>query len=352
MKHGYLFLLLVLLLTMCGCGHSVLLETEVTGIGFYVPVGEGATLGMVIGNAKSTTATVRGGTTLETTTSASGGIFAGEGGVNKITTFKTNQQLNEGNFKEVMLSPEVPTEAKIILASNMVTAAKSPKVAQTVLQTKTTSIHTGEATATNGVIPIVQTPTGLDKVMDTIPQVVVPVIHDTTDIVNNTVNKAEDAISGTSATASKTFLDFFRPLKGIRWGLFSLIVIGGILVTIILIFLFGWIGSIIKAFINRKKPTSSAMGHTAVPPLKEDAQQDLPGFQYDEGIVPDRTEDIQRVDVMKKPGIWERLSIIFSVIKSLFSRIPPGVKKQLMEIIVGWMRTKAEQIKKQQQKKQ
>ncbi len=53
---------------------------------------------------------------------------------------------------------------------------------------------------------------------------------------------------------------------------------------------------------------------------------------------------------MKKPGIWERLSIIFSVIKSLFSRIPPGVKKQLMEIIVGWMRTKAEQIKKQQKK--
>ena len=103
MKHGHLFIWITLFALLCGCGHNVYLEREITGLGFIVPVGDSA-LGLTIGSVKTVSATVRGGTSLETTSSVGGGLFSGSGAESRITTFKTNQQLNEGNLKEVLLS--------------------------------------------------------------------------------------------------------------------------------------------------------------------------------------------------------------------------------------------------------
>ena len=75
MKHGRLLMILCILSFINGCGHSVLVESDITGFAVRVPVAEGGHFGIILGSSKITTATVRGGTTLETTSSAGGGIF-------------------------------------------------------------------------------------------------------------------------------------------------------------------------------------------------------------------------------------------------------------------------------------
>lgn len=201
MKHGSLYLVGALIALLCGCGHNVYMERESSGFGMLLPIGESA-MGVSIGSMKTVSATVRGGVSLETTSSASGGLFSGSGAESKITSFKTNTQLNENNLANVFMSSNVPESVKMILASNLVEAAKAPKFMPAILQTDSATVHMGaESVQSNTVEQITPHSSGLDKVIETIPQITTPVVNavseTTSNIVTNTIDTVKDTVNNT-----------------------------------------------------------------------------------------------------------------------------------------------------------
>ena len=361
-KHGKVCLLLCVLTLLCGCGHSVLVESEVTGFAVRVPILEAGNLGVTLGSAKLTTATIRGGTTLETTSSSGGGIFSGDGGVNRITTFKTNAQLNEGNLKEVMLSTNVPDAAKIMLASNLCSAAKAPKVAQTVLQTPTTTIHTGEATISNSVEALNRV-SGLDKVVETIPEVVKPVVnvipetvHPVTDTVTNITTGLVDSVIGgvteitgqVNETVTETSNDLSKIFKDLKWAT-----------------LFKWIGLIIAAAlsgwlvyikVSKKGGCSSVRPAPVFQPVDPDNIEDTPvepespvesqdelplefpkpAKENTPSPKPKKEEEPTKKDEQPsepKTPWYKKVITFFSVLWALFMRIPPEQRKRGFEFV-------------------
>lgn len=213
-KHARMYLYLLVLLVVCGCGHSVLIESKLTGLGVILPVGEGQTIGVVLGSMESTTATVRGGTTVETTSVAGGGIFSGEAGVNHITKMKTNAQLNEGNLRDILMSPDCPEAVKVELAKNLSNAAAAPETPPTVVQAQTAAIHSGsEAVTSSNAVPIINRITGVDnlvnQVTDAATTVTGQITGTVTDITNNTVDSVQEGTTGMFDSITK----WFRNLK-------------------------------------------------------------------------------------------------------------------------------------------
>ena len=102
-------------LLLAGCGHNMFVERERTGFAMAIPIGENAEVGITIGTEKSVIATVRGGASFETSSSNGGGIMSGSGGQSKITQFKSNIQLNEGNLVEIFTSPDLRSSASLLV---------------------------------------------------------------------------------------------------------------------------------------------------------------------------------------------------------------------------------------------
>lgn len=221
MKYVNFLFLFVLMLVLSGCGHGILIESETTGFSISVPIGEGTPLNVTVGMTKVVTATVRGGTTVETTSVAGGGIFSGDAGIGKKTTMKTNTQLNEGNLRDVFVSEAVPDEAKVILASNLVAATVAPITEPTVVQATTLTLNTGkEAVVSNGV-PQINRISGVDKLIDTIPDVTTPVIEGVTDVANNVVDESAGVVNNTVNTTVEGSVSLFDKLadmcRSIKW---------------------------------------------------------------------------------------------------------------------------------------
>ncbi len=182
---------------LSGCGHNVYTERETTGLAFMIPIGDSA-VGFCLGSMKTASATVRGGVSLETSSSASGGLFAGQGAESKVTTFKSNMQLNEKNLMEVFKDPAVPTEVKVQLAKNLQESAKAPKFMPSVLQTDSATIHMGsEAVQSNGVAQVVPHATGIDKVVETLPKITETIVRPVTDITDKTIDGVNKTIDNT-----------------------------------------------------------------------------------------------------------------------------------------------------------
>ena len=386
-KHGKLLSIFCVLALISGCGHSVLVESEVTGFAIKVPIGEGGSLGVTLGSAKLTTATIRGGTTLETTSCAGGGIFSGDGGLNRITTFKTNAQLNEGNLRDVMLSENVPDEAKVVLASNLCIAAKAPKVAQTVLQTPTTTIHTGEATVSNNV-PAVNHVSGVDKIVETLPAVVTPVVN----VIPNTVQPVTDTVSNVSTGIVNSVIDGVTTItdqvnhsvtdivddtanavKDIKW--MTLIKWLGLIIFAAIAGYFGW------TKLGSRKPRNSRPAHVmvpvdpdALPPEVEkevvsaakEVQDELP-LDYPESPVEppeepiepppkkeDETAPTEEKEEEPKTPWYKKVITFFSICYSLFMKIPADKRKRLYEMIkqfvTEWIKKKKAEKQSQQKK--
>ena len=371
MKHGMFIPALCILSLISGCGHSVLVESEVTGFAIKVPIGEGGSLGVTLGSSKLTTATVRGGTTLETTSSAGGGIFSGDGGLNRITTFKTNAQLNEGNLRDVLLSDKVPDEAKVILASNLCIAAKAPKVAQTVLQTPTTTIHTGEATASNSVASLNRI-SGLDKVVDTVPAVVgvipetvKPVVDGavtvTTNVVDEVIGTVTEITGQVTDSANNLVDDASKVVKDIKW-----ITIFKALGVAALAILATWF-MYFKVFAKsggcsprpapvfqpvdpdqivdppEDPPTPPVDDPPSSPPPEPEVQQEQPVKKKEEETVGENQSE------QPKDPWYKKVITFFSVCYALFLRIPPETRAKLLNTIktfvTEWIKKKREEKK-------
>ena len=196
-------LLLIFVMMNAGCGHNMLIENETIGFAARVPVGDANYVGVVIGSSKQVVAAVRGGASFESTTSAGGGIFSASGAENKITTFRSNLQFNEGNLMEAFVSEDVPMEVKLKLAEGVLEGAKAPKFPDSIVTTRDAVMQVGaEAVKSNAVSVANLKPTGIDNVVNKTPEVVKAVTDPVTETVHNLVNPLEGTISSaTNVTA-------------------------------------------------------------------------------------------------------------------------------------------------------
>ena len=364
MKHGHIAWIFCILALLSGCGHSVLIESEITGIALRVPIGEAGHLGFILGSTKTTTATVRGGTTLETTSSSGGGIFSGDGGINRITTFKTNAQLNEGNLRDVLVSDNVPAEAKVALASNLCVAAKAPKVAPTVLQTPSTTIHTGEATLTNDVGALNRI-SGVDKLVNTIPSVVTPVTDTISNVSTGIVNNAVNGVIGTVTEitgqvtdgVTETISDTAKIVNDTKW--MTLIKWLGIIIVSVLTIWYGkskgLFGKSSKGNSDDPRPNpvmrpvdpDKVVTDEGSPPVKPTPVDNTPPAET--ASPPPKKEEEKKSEVKKeeeppKTPWYKKVITFFSVLWALFMRIPPEKRKQgfdfLKKLAKEWIEKK------------
>lgn len=338
MKHGRILLAICILSLLNGCGHSVLVESDITGLAVRVPIGDGGHVGFILGSSKTTTATIRGGTTLESTTSAGGGIFSGDGGVNRITTFKTNAQLNEGNLRDVMMCENVPAEAKVALASNLCNAAKAPKVAQTVLQTPSTTIHTGEATVSNNVVSLNRI-SGVDKIASVVPSVVTPVTDTISNVSTGIVNNAVNTVVGTVTEitdqvtdgVTDTINDTAKIVNDAKW--MTLIKWLGVIIVAILTV---WFGKSRGIFGRSDKNSDGPRPNPVMKPVDPDnvisEEEQTPTEEQPAEPTPQpKKEEEQEAEVKKeepKTPWYKKVITFFSVLWALFMKIPPEKRKQ------------------------
>lgn len=329
-KHVWLCLLLLLLGLVCGCGHGILIESKLTGLGVIVPIGDGQTVGVVIGSMESTTATVRGGTTVETTSVAGGGIFSGEGGVNHVTKMKTNAQLNEGNMRDVLVSPDCPESVKVELAKNLHASVTAPETPPTVVQAQTAAIHSGtEAVTSSNCVPIINRIAGIDNLINQTVEGVTAVTEQVTDsvtgITNNTINTVQE---GTTSM----FDSITKWLKNIKWAaVFQAIILG--LIGLFAYYFFKGNKSIKSPVLrnadpNKINPTngdtpidpekSEPVGEPEIvaPPEEEKKEETKPTkkkwYQYIFGILTGIVQFILRMPKDKRKQYWEKIKKFLS----------------------------------------
>lgn len=95
-----------------GCGHNIASQSK--GIGVNVSWnGDSYVPNVKLGYWDQNTAVVRGNTTFTSSTATGGGILNGEGGTSQTLQLSTGTQVNEGNIKDILMSPDIDTAAKI-----------------------------------------------------------------------------------------------------------------------------------------------------------------------------------------------------------------------------------------------
>lgn len=350
MKHAINVLSIAALLAICGCGHSVLVESKLTGLGAILPIGDGHTLGIVLGSMEATTATVRGGTTVETTSVAGGGLFAGEAGVNHITKMQAHAQLNEGNLRDVMMSENVPDAAKIILASNLVAAAKAPELPPTVIQAQTASIHSGSDAVVSNNVPLINHAAGIDnlvnqvanvttnvtgQIVNVIPTTVSEVTGVVTDITNHTVDSVQEGSTSIFDSVARWFRD-------IKWASFFKVILG-LLAALMTYFFFKGKKEVSIPVLKETNPNK------IVPPLGGSNQPEPsdPGTPPSddtpvEPVIlepqeekkeeePPKQEEEKKEETPKVP--WYKKVVEFFIwVYGMIMRIPPEQRKKLYDL--------------------
>lgn len=191
-KHILLF---VLLSVLCGCGHNRFNEYKSTGVTVAIPFGDMGALGIGVGSVEYTTAMVRGGSSFTTETAAGGGIFSGAAGSSRITTFRSNTQLNEKNLMAVLTETNIPESVKCHIAEGLSCNMTAPTLAPSVLQTREAVIYGNGAT---NKVSYPFNPTGVDKLSEEVSDLIRDAIEDVTssskDIINNAVDKTQEVV--------------------------------------------------------------------------------------------------------------------------------------------------------------
>ena len=351
MKHAINVLMMATLLAVCGCGHSVLVQSKMTGLGAIFPVADGQTVGFILGSMESTTATVRGGTTVETTSVAGGGLFSGEAGINHVTKMQTNAQFNEGNIRDVLMSENVPEAAKIIIASNLVHSVKAPDIQPTVIQAQTASIHSGSDAVVSNNVPMINHTSGVDNLVNQIASMTTSVasnvtgmVTDTTghvtgvvtDITNNTVDSIQESSTGIFDSVAHWFRD-------IKWASFFKVILG-LLAALMTYFFFKGKKEVSIPVLKETNPNK------IVPPLggsnqSEPSDQETP--PSDDAPVepvilepqeekkeeePPKQEEEKKEETPKVPW-YKKVVEFFIYIYGLIMRIPPEKRKLIYQYV-------------------
>lgn len=125
MKQTLLLVFLFSMMLITGCGHNIVCNDKGTGILFRVPLPDGNSLfELKLGNIESSRAIIRGNSTYDILTST-GGQFISSAGTTSRILLTSNIQLNEGNIKNILTSPNLSDQAKIMLI-NFLTSQKAP----------------------------------------------------------------------------------------------------------------------------------------------------------------------------------------------------------------------------------
>lgn len=204
MKRYILYFLPVLCTTLLtGCGHNMYFENETTGLCLRIPIAEGADIGLMVGSTKSVTATVRGGTSFTTESSNGAGILSGDAGIAKITQFKSNTQINEGNIVKVLTDTNVDENVKLALVKQLDFKASAPDFKPSVLQTRSSLVASSGADASK-IKPF--NSTGVDKIIEIAPAITTPVVDTVKNITTTTIGAAANitntAIENTADVAT------------------------------------------------------------------------------------------------------------------------------------------------------
>lgn len=173
---------------VAGCGHTFYFESDTTGLLANIPIGE-QSLGVMIGSSKTIQASVRGGSTFETSTTSGAGLFSGAGGVSKLSRMSTNLQVNEGNMVKIMTATNVSDEVKVELAKALTTAKAPPSIPH-ILQTATSTANIGTEAVSSNVVGKIDK-TGVDLIVDKTPEVV----HEVATVANNAIDSSEAVVS-------------------------------------------------------------------------------------------------------------------------------------------------------------
>ena len=338
-KHIGIILTALSMSILSGCGHGVLISNKLTGIALTFPVGDGQQIGVVIGSTESTTATVRGGTTVESTSVSGTGILSGTGGANHITTMRTNAQLNEGYLSDVLTSENCPESVKLILASNLVNASKAPETNPAVVQTGQSSFHSGDTAVTSNAVPTINNP---PTVIESVVGGVTAVVHDTTssivDITGNAtglVTNITTNVVSTTANSASGFLDSVTKwIRDIKWSNMILMVL------LAAVGYFGYKYSKTAREHERPVPTLEETNPDCLSPKPE--VPDTPEEPQPEPVAPpEESKEEEKEKKDDKPYPWyKKIWLVLTFLWGLIMRIPPEKREAILKKLMKCIRRK------------
>lgn len=244
----FMFIVNVIILLCPGCGHNTFSEIKTVGLDATIPV-YSTPVGVRVGQSEITMAAVRGNTSFSSQSTTGGGLLATTAGTGKVHVLKSGPQVNEGYIKDIMLSPEVPAEAKVAIAKTYLTTP-APEISPAA--TSTLGAATGSGAEPPKVQPI---RTGIDNVVDKVaevtPKVVPPIADATKEVVNNTVTTVGD-------TATSTVSDVKSIVRWVVVALVFIVVLAGIIY--------------VTQYIKKHKKTKQSLNPTQSDPETTDTQ--------------------------------------------------------------------------------
>ena len=304
---------ILLTIAVSGCGHNRFNEYRSTGLTAVIPFGDMGSLGVGIGSTEYTTAMIRGGSSFSTETAAGAGLLSGAAGSSRITTFKSNTQLNEGNLVKALTESNISEDVKVELAKGLAKEMRAPDISPSVLQTREAVIYSNGATNEFG-YPF--KPTGVDKVIEEAADTVKDVVGDITDATENVVNNVTDSVDNSIDSVVESTHNL---TKAQAWAALGFAILAGIIMFL--------------KFFNTKPETGcqppSRTDEIQPPQIDPDDTGDDPPDDTDPpdnsdaSYTPEKTED--------KRSKFERGIDAAMEVLNLFNKLPKKQKQVLMD---------------------
>lgn len=318
MKLSILTVLIVVLFV--GCGHNRYNETKSWGVGLSVPLGDVGQLSLCLGSTETTIAMVRGGSSFNTETIAGAGIFSGAGGTAKVTTFRSNEQLNEGNVVKIMESPDVPDKVKVELAQNFKKAAEAPEIEPSAMQVREAALY---ANGYKGELTNQFKDTGVDKVVDSVENIVEDVADNTAEIITSTTDSITDAVVDTTGNLTKAQ----------AWG-----AIGTFLMVVLSVFWY-------KYTKSRQQPTKKSSSTPGSIPTPSPPEDDINPPEMEDVDVPQEDSSPEAPHKSKLSSAMDAAESVLDMLGNLTDEQKGYLKKSVSTIIGG---NKSQQTKKKE----
>lgn len=307
-------LLISALVIFTGCGHNRFNEYRSTGLSTVIPLGDIGSLGVGIGSTEYTTAMIRGGSSFSTETAAGAGLLSGAAGSSRITTFKANTQLNEGNLAKALYASNVSEDVKIELAKGLAREMGAPDIAPSVLQTREAVIYSNGET-NEFTYPF--KPTGVDKVVEDITDTVKDTVGDITDAASNVVSNVTDSVDNSIDSVVETTHNL---TKAQAWAALGLAILAGIVMFL----------KFFSAKSDTGCPHPCETDEIQPPQIDPEDPNDPP--KQEEPAQQDQTEaQPQQEQNQDKRSTFERgIDAVMSVL-DVFSKLPKKQKQILMD---------------------
>ena len=306
-------LFLALILVVSGCGHNRFNEYRSTGLTAVIPFGDMGSLGVGLGSTEYTTAMIRGGSSFSTETAAGAGLLSGAAGSSRITTFKSNTQLNEGNIVKALSESNISEDVKVELAKGLAKEMRAPDISPSVLQTREAVIYSNGATNEYG-YPF--KPTGVDKVIEEVSDTVKDVVGDVTDATESVVNNVTDSVDNSIDSVVETTHNL---TKAQAWAALGFAILAGIVMFL----------KIFKSDTSTECPHHKPPDDIQPPQIDpDDQEEDTP---TDDTDLPDNSDTADTEKTEDKRSKFEKGIDAAMAVLDMFNRLPKKQKRLLMD---------------------